>query len=188
MLTPQSQQFLLKLARDTVTTFLNTGKNIQIDEADLPSKKLLTRHGTFVTLTTKNDELRGCIGKIEGEEKLYQDIIDNAYSAAFRDPRFAPVDRTEIDDIKIEISILSEPQEIKFQNPDDLLSQIKPHQDGIILKKDFHTATFLPQVWDELPDKEEFLSHLSSKAGLPPNGWKDQEVEFLKYQVEKFRE
>ena len=187
MLTPQSQQFLLALARSSIETFLSTQKKIRINEADLPSTKLTESHGTFVTLTIRG-ELRGCIGKLEGDDKLYRDIIDNAISAAFHDPRFPPVDRAELDDIKIEISILTTPVLIDYQNESDVLNKITPNTDGIILKKDFHQATFLPQVWEELPDKIELLTHLSIKAGLSSDGWKDEGVAVWKYQVEKFEE
>lgn len=187
MLSPQSQQFLLSLARNAIKTFLSTGNNIEVEEVDLPSANLTETHGTFVTLTI-DGELRGCIGKIEGDDKLYQDIIDNALSAAFRDPRFPPVDLVELDQIKVEISILTVPEPIDFDGPTDLLNKIIPQEDGLILKKGPHDATFLPQVWDELSNKTDFLTHLSTKAGLSSDGWKDSDVEFLKYQVEKFAE
>lgn len=188
MYSSPEQTFLLSLARRAISTWLTTQKKITIAKKDLPSTKLLEAHGTFVTLHTRDHELRGCIGRLESEHPLSADIIDNAISAAFRDPRFFPLTGAELPEVVIEISILTEPRPIKFSSTNDLLSQIKPGVDGIIMKKDFYQATFLPQVWEELPDKREFLSHLSLKAGLPEDGWKDEDVEFLKYQVEKFSE
>ena len=103
MLTPQEQQFLLNLARQTIEHYLNTGKIVDIDKATLPSPRLLQKQGTFVTLHTNQGDLRGCIGNLEGTDELYKDIVHNAFGAAFHDPRFLPVELDELPQIQIEI-------------------------------------------------------------------------------------
>jgi AmmeMemoRadiSam system protein A len=180
--------FLLNLARNTIKTFLLSKQSPKIDEKNLPSPQLLEKRGSFVSLHTLEGDLRGCIGKIYGEKKLYQDIIDNAISSAFYDPRFSPLTLPELNQIKIEISILTQPNKIDYQNTQELLKKITIGKDGIILKKDGQTATFLPQVWEQLPKKTDFLSHLSLKAGLYSNSWQETDTEFYKYQVKKFSE
>lgn len=180
--------FLLSLARNSIASYLDTGKKLEINAQTLPSPKLTEPRGTFVTLHTIDGDLRGCIGKLESDEPLYQDIIDNAINAALRDPRFLPLSQSELNDIKIEISILTEPQLIKHTDTNDLLNKIKPKRDGIILKNNFYQSTFLPQVWEELSDKIDFLNHLSAKAGLASDAWQDGDVEFWKYQVTRFNE
>jgi len=124
-----------------------------------------------VTLT-ENGELRGCIGHILPQESLYQAVEDNARNAATRDPRFPPVQPGEAGKIKIEISVLTEPQPLRFSSPEDLLNKLKPDEDGVVLQIGSRGATFLPQVWEQIPDKVEFLNHLSEKAGCAPNDWR----------------
>lgn len=189
MLSQADQYFLLKLARRTIETFLTTGQYLMIDPSVLPSAAVAVKRGSFVTLHSRPDKsLRGCIGKISGEKLLYEDIIDNAVAAAFRDFRFQPITSQELPKINIEISILTNPQKVIYQDLQALLDKITPDQDGLIFQKDGYNATFLPQVWEQLPNKRDFLSHLSLKAGLAANAWQDQEAEFFTYQVEKFSE
>jgi len=136
---------------------------------DVPDE-LLEQRATFVTLTL-NGNLRGCIGMLEAYRPLAEDIAENAVSAAFRDPRFPPLSRAEFDDLKISISILSPPEEITFSSEEDLLSQIRPGIDGLILQEGFQKGTFLPSVWEELPKTKLFFEHLKLKAGLPAGYW-----------------
>lgn len=132
-------------------------------------------YGVFVTIT-KSGELRGCIGNTDPDRPLYKAVVENARKAALEDPRFPPVSEDELDDIDVEISILSEPRKLDYKDPNELLDKITPGKDGVILSKDAKSATYLPQVWEDIPDKREFLESLSEKAGLPKDSWKTAEV------------
>jgi AmmeMemoRadiSam system protein A len=186
MYTGIQQKYLLKLARQAIEHFLNTGKELIVDENEI-EKPLIEDRGVFVTLNINNN-LRGCIGHIIPVQALYKDVIENAVSAAFHDPRFQPLNDDELGDIKIEISILSIPKKLEYSSPDDLLKKLNPGKDGIILKKGYNQATYLPQVWEGLPEKEQFLSSLCMKAGLGPDEWKSKELEIETYTVEQFEE
>lgn len=141
--------------------------------------------GCFVTLTI-GGELRGCIGYIEPIMPLYAAVIENARSAALSDPRFSPVTPEELSSIVVEVSVLTVPKPLEYSSPEDLLKKIRPNEDGIILKSGHNQSTFLPQVWEQLPDKIQFLTHLSLKAGLPPDGWKRSSVK--RYSAIHFKE
>lgn len=140
----------------------------------------------FVTLTQKG-KLRGCIGSLEAHRLLGEDIEVNARAAAFNDPRFPPLSETELPDTRIEVSILSEPTPIQFTDREDALRQFRPGIDGIVLEYGPHRATFLPQVWEQLPEPEQFLAHLMIKAGLPAYFWSDG-IRLYRYNVEKYKE
>jgi AmmeMemoRadiSam system protein A len=142
--------------------------------------------GVFVTLT-KRGELRGCVGYVESIAPMYKAVIECAQSAAYRDFRFMPVQKDEISSLDIEISILTKPESLGCRSPEDLLTKLNKNF-GVVIKKGRHQATFLPQVWEELPDKKEFLSHLCLKAGLDPDAWKQGGLEVSVYTVEKFSE
>lgn len=186
-MTKASQKFLLSLARRALEHFFNTGQILQVFESDLPSIELREERGTFVTLTKKG-QLRGCIGHLELTQEVYLDVIDNALSAAFDDPRFDPLPEEDLSDIEIEISILSLPKEMVYSSTDDLLNNLVPLRDGVIISKGRFSATYLPQVWEDLPDKEEFLSSLCLKAGLDLEEWKKGELKVETYQAEVFNE
>ncbi len=188
MYSKNEEKTLIKLARKAISEHLNnpTKAQIQIDQNKL-SSKLKQKRATFVTLTI-NDNLRGCIGHIMPVQPLYKDVIENARAAAFHDPRFYPVQENELDQIKIEISILSIPKELSYQNTHDLLNRLLPGETGVIIKKGYNEATYLPQVWEDLPDKKTFLSTLCQKAGLAPDEWKSGNPEIRTYTVEKFEE
>ena len=141
---------------------------------------------TFVTLKL-DGELRGCIGSLKARFSLMDDLQGNAIAAAFQDPRFSPLTKDELDRIQIEVSILSDPEKIEFVSETDLLTQLHPHIDGLIFNYGNYRSTFLPQVWDQLPSPEQFLSHLKKKAGLASNFW-SEEVLIYRYSVEKFSE
>lgn len=185
-LTPDEKKFLLELARESITTWLDTGKRLSITE-EVPTDRLKKVQGCFVTLT-KNGDLRGCIGHIFPQEELYECVIDNVVSAAVSDRRFDPVTLDELDEIKIEVSMLSVPEELYFTSGEDLLAKLVPGRDGIVLKKGFFQSTYLPQVWDQLPDKEVFLSNLCRKAGLSLGCWKDTNSKVLTYYALHFSE
>lgn len=155
-------EYLLKLCRNIILSKFNKGT-------------LYTAHAQvfnqlgacFVTLK-KNNNLRGCIGSIIAHQSLINDIVQHSKDAAFHDPRFNPVEENEVDSLTIDISILSEPEQMRFKDEQDLLEQIVPFRDGIIIKDKFYQAVYLPSVWEDLPDKVMFLNSLKMKAGLPP--------------------
>ena len=182
------RKFLLDLARETLTNVAanpdSSGPEVNVKDV---SPKLLETKGCFVTLT-ENGALRGCIGHILPQEALYQAIMDNARNAATRDSRFQPVRPDEVSKIKIEISVLTEPQPLRFSSPEDLINQLKPGEDGVVLRIGLYGATFLPQVWAQIPDKVEFLNHLAQKAGCAPDDWRGKNVTVSIYHVEAFEE
>lgn len=186
LLNNTEKKLLLNLARKSIETKLD-GTTIPELNFNSFSKIITEKTGCFVTLH-KNGELRGCIGYILGIKPLYQAIIDNARNAAFSDPRFPMVRKEEMDFIQIEITILSQPRELKYSDKDDLLDKIVPFEDGLIINKSYHQATFLPQVWEQLPKKEDFLTHLCYKAGLPPNEWEKGTLVISVYRAYYFNE
>jgi AmmeMemoRadiSam system protein A len=180
------RKFLLELARKTLTSVTANGSLPEVAAKDVPPK-LAAKQACFVTLT-KNGVLRGCIGHLMAIEPLHQAVAENARNAALRDPRFPPVTTDELDQIRIEISVLTEPQPLPFTSPEDLLSKLHPNEDGVLLHIGPRTATFLPQVWAQLPDKTEFLNHLSQKAGCESSAWRGKDVSVSIYHVECFEE
>ncbi len=185
-LTEKEGDYLLREARKTIQQALFGDKEQKGDDAHLDAV-FNQRRGTFVTLTIGGN-LRGCIGHIIPQESLIEGIRINAINAAFKDPRFRPLDKEEWKRVKIEISILTDPKPLSYSDADDLLKKLRPGIDGVILKKGYHQSTFLPQVWDQLPRKEEFLNHLCLKAGLNGNEWKRGGMEVSTYQVQAFEE
>jgi AmmeMemoRadiSam system protein A len=179
-------QYLLGIARETIKHKLDDREEPQIDWKKIP-EKFKERLGTFVTITIEGN-LRGCIGHIIPRESLIEGIKENAINAAFKDPRFLPLTKEEFGRINIEISILTSPQELDYIDAEDLLRKLRPGIDGVILKKGFYESTFLPQVWDQLPEKEEFLSQLCMKAGLSADSWKTEKLHVSIYQVQAFEE
>lgn len=180
------RQLLLELARQSVraATGMRTTTAIAVDRLD---PALQEDRGVFVTLT-KRGALRGCIGHIVAQMPLYRAVIENARAAAIHDPRFLPVAPREVDQLEIEISVLAPPQPLAFDSPDDLLRQLRPHQDGVVLRITAGSATYLPQVWEQLPDKPEFLDSLSVKAGGRPGDWRRPGTSVAVYRVESFKE
>ena len=185
-LTEEQGKYLLDLVRRTIEQRLFGRKEPKKSDADFPA--IFNAHrGTFVTLTIQGG-LRGCIGHITPQETLLEGIKVNAINAAFRDPRFRPLNRNEWKNVKIEISILTDPKPLSYAGANDLLKKLRPDVDGVILKKGYHQSTFLPQVWEQLPKKEEFLTHLCLKAGLDGDEWRKGELEVSTYQVQAFEE
>jgi len=175
---------LVQLARKTI--FERLGLKAENPDIDLEKEPALQEHtGTFVTLTI-NGALRGCIGSLTADESIVTGIQRNAINAAFQDPRFAPLTKEEAVQMAVEVSILTPPQPLEYKNSKDLLAKLTPHVDGVIIQKSLARATFLPQVWEQLSDKEVFLEHLCVKAGLPPNAWEHQELKVFTYQVQYF--
>jgi AmmeMemoRadiSam system protein A len=189
-LTETQGQLLVRLARHTLMERL--GKKIPRTEVDSLNSALKdacfkTSCGTFVTLKI-NERLRGCIGNLTSDTPLESGVRRNAINAAFHDPRFTPLNTSEIDRVEIEISILSEPQPLKYRDGDDLIKKLRPQIDGVIIRKGHASATFLPQVWDQLPRPQDFLAHLCMKAGLAADSWQTPDLEVSTYQVQYFEE
>lgn len=147
----------------------------------------LAEHGaSFVTLRRRG-ELRGCIGTLHARRPLGEDVEHNARAAAFADPRFAPLARHEFDSIRVEVSILSRPAPLEVAGESELIARLQPHVDGVVLELDELRSTFLPQVWESLPDPRQFLAQLKRKAGLPADYWSD-ELRISRYTVRKWTE
>lgn len=187
MLNEEEGKYLLKLARDAITQYLESGQVPKPEPADVPSKKLIENGACFATLYI-DGKLRGCIGSLERERPLVFDVIDNSLNAALRDPRFHPLEKSELDKIRISISVLSEPQKKDFKTTGELLDFLVPGKHGLIIKKGWARATFLPVVWDILKTKEEFLSHLCMKAGLGREAWRGNGMEYFVYEAQEFSE
>jgi len=185
-LTPQEQQTLLTLARETITRVAQHREPIPVD-LNVVAENLRRDGASFVTLT-KHGKLRGCIGSLEPRRPLVLDVRENALGAAFHDPRFPPVRPKELDDLQVEISVLSLPQPLVYDGPDDLIARLRPGVDGVVIERDWNRATFLPQVWEKLPDPHEFLRHLCLKAFLPADAYCHSGLDVYTYQVEKFKQ
>ena len=202
--TKDDRVFLLELARRTISDVVLKSKPPQphlsqphlsqphLSQPHLSqphsaqiSEKLEQRRACFVTLRL-DGKLRGCIGNILPEKPLYKTVMHMATSAATRDSRFQPVATDEVDRLHIEISVLSVPQPLEFDSPQDLLEKLRPGVDGVVLKLGPRHSTFLPQVWEHLPDKREFLARLCEKAKLAPTDWRNSELKIDTYQVEAF--
>jgi AmmeMemoRadiSam system protein A len=183
-ITPQDQQALLKLARDTIASQAR-GQRMPDVDLDAVSGDLRREAACFVTLT-KDGQLRGCIGSLEARQPLVLDVRDNAIGAAFRDPRFPPVNAGELKDLHVEISVLSHPEPLDYDGPDDLVAKLRPGIDGVVIERGWNRATFLPQVWEKLSDPHEFLQHLCLKAYLSVDAYKRLGLDVYTYQVEKF--
>ena len=179
-------KILLQLAREAINDKLNDTDTIKKDEILIKYPEHKQRRATFVTLN-KYGELRGCIGSLEPHRSLLDDLISNAKAAAFHDPRFMPLGKSEFDKIEIEVSILSVPKLLEYDSIDDLKSKVRVGVDGIVLKHYGYQATFLPQVWEQLPTFELFFAHLCQKAGLAPNCLEEHPLIEV-YQVEKIKE
>jgi len=187
-LSQKQGQVLVKLARKTIMQQL--GQKISPDESRHLSDALKDRFfkkrcGTFVTLKI-DGRLRGCIGSLTANESIHTGIIKNALNAAFADPRFLPLTADEFEHVDIEISILTKPQPLEYTDYSDLLSKLRVNVDGVIIRKGRAVATFLPQVWKQLPEPQKFLSHLCAKAGLSVDSWKNTKLEVSTYQVQYF--
>ena len=185
-LSDDERKTLLRLSREALNDGVQGNALEPLNLDDFPD--LLSQPGaTFVTLTSDN-ELRGCIGSLEAKRPLIEDVRIHAVAAAMEDYRFPPVNEYEVDQITIEISRLTTPQLVKSKDTEDLLSQIRPGIDGVIIQKGIRRATFLPQVWKKVPEVELFLEMLCRKMGAAIDCWRDPDIQVYTYQVEKFQE
>lgn len=184
----QTGKVLLELARKAIAERLGVSYEPSPDfEKKLTDEIFDTRRGTFVTLKIDN-QLRGCIGNLTPDHTIREGVTENAVNAAFKDPRFPPLTRDEFDSIQVEISLLTEPVLLDYRDPSDLLAKLTPGEDGVIIRKGVHSSTFLPQVWEQLPDKAAFLGNLCMKAGLPADEWKKGDLQVYTYRVRYFEE
>lgn len=181
--TPEQQTLLLQVAKASINHGFHTGqplRNVRVDDA-----ALMEDGAAFVTLNRRSS-LRGCIGSLQAYRPLVEDVAENAFNAAFRDPRFPPLTPEETDDLDVEISVLTPPEPMtNCSSPEALLAQLKPFEDGLIIDDGVHRATFLPSVWEQLPDKVQFLQHLMAKAGMTHYSpsmrcWRYHTVKFAK--------
>jgi AmmeMemoRadiSam system protein B/AmmeMemoRadiSam system protein A len=189
-LTADQGKALVQLARKTLME--RFGLRVSADQqAELTSQiadpALQTVCGTFVTLKIR-DQLRGCIGSLEGREPLASGVVTQAVNAAFHDPRFTPLKQDELERVTIEVSVLTKPQPLAYTDAKDLLAKLRPHIDGVTIHQGYAGATFLPQVWEQLPRAEDFLSHLCLKAGLDSQTWRKGKLKVETYQVQYFEE
>jgi len=176
---PELGNVLLNLARAAIAR--------EFGQLSPPAADLSELHepgATFVTLI-QGGQLRGCIGSLQAWRPLLEDVQDNARNAAFRDPRFPPIGDDELADLEVHISVLSPPEPIAASSEAELLERVRPGVDGLILEDKGHRGTFLPAVWESLPQPAQFLAHLKQKAGLPADHWSDS-VRISRYTAEAF--
>jgi len=185
-LSADERSLLLKLARQA----LEAGVRGELPPPlDLQSLPVAVRQpgAAFVTLTWRG-ELRGCVGALEPYQPLAEDVREHAIAAALQDYRFPPVQPTELADIKIEVSRLTVPQDLDYASPEELPTRLRPGVDGVTLMDGRMRATFLPQVWEKLPEAKTFLAHLCHKMGAPEDLWRRKKLRVQTYQVEEFHE
>lgn len=186
-LTPDERRQLLQLARRSIEQAVcgNAGLPPELDTFPPALREIGV---CFVTLTLPGGELRGCIGGLEAVQPLARDVWEHAAAAALDDYRFMPVAPEELPLIQIEISRLTQPQPLDYENPEDLPGLLHPNVDGVVLRDGLRRATFLPQVWEKIPDPREFLSHLCQKMGAASDLWRRRKLKVEIYHVEEFHE
>lgn len=183
LLDTEDRNMLRDIAAASIRHGLQEGHALSVDPNDYP-EAVRAPGACFVTLH-RHGELRGCIGSLEARRALVVDVAENAYAAAFCDPRFAPLRADELADLELHISVLSAPTPLAFRDEADLLRQLRPGVDGLILTVDGRRGTFLPSVWESLPRPEQFLAQLKRKAGLPADFWSPA-VRVQRYTTEAF--
>jgi AmmeMemoRadiSam system protein A len=183
-LTDEEGHFLLDLARRTIEDALGLAPE-EPARPDLQTAALASHRGVFVTLKMA-DQLRGCIGSLEADRPLVDNVRANARNAAFHDPRFAPLTVDEWPQVQIELSVLSTPRKLAYPSAEALPEHLTPRVDGVVIRKGYSSATFLPQVWKQLPRPQDFLAHLCLKAGLSASAWRKGDLEVETYQVQSF--
>ena len=177
------RQTLRQVARDAIAHELYQYVAMDVDPSQY-SPPLCNDCATFVTLQTSG-KLRGCIGTLEAQCSLVADVARNAAAAAFSDPRFPRLTRSEFESLEIHISILSPSVPIEFESESDLLGKIRPAEDGLTLIEQDHRGTFLPSVWEQIDNPKQFLQHLKLKAGLPADYW-SKTIQVSRYTTESF--
>jgi AmmeMemoRadiSam system protein A len=185
-LSPEERKELLNIARQSLEKAVR-GEQLPSLQLELMPKAFRQPGVVFVTLTI-HGELRGCVGALEAYQTLVEDVREHAIAAALQDYRFPPVNPEELDKIHIEISRLTPPELLEYNDSQELLKRLRPGVDGVILKDGWKRATFLPQVWEKIPDPANFLGNLCLKMGVAPNLWRQKKLEVFIYQVEEFSE
>ncbi|MBF0202075.1 MAG: AmmeMemoRadiSam system protein A [Desulfamplus sp.] len=190
VLSEDQGQILVRLARAVIGERLGMEshlieKKILLEKVGQP--EFSEKTGTFVTIHL-NKKLKGCIGSLESSESIAEGVVKNAVNAAFHDPRFTPMTVDELHGADIEVSVLSKPVPLVYKESDEILSGLKQDIHGVIIKKGRLQATFLPQVWHQLPEKKMFLEHLCKKAGLPAREWQKGTLEIFTYTVQSFED
>ena len=178
------QDTLLDVACRSIIHGLEHGQPLKISLATLPPS-LAAERASFVTLNTTGSQLRGCIGSLKAYRPLAEDVSQNAWAAAFRDPRFPPLQKAELAGLDIHVSVLGEAKPLTFNSEQELLGLLRPGVDGLILEDNAARGTFLPSVWDSLPEPVQFLAHLKQKAGLPADYWSDS-LRVWRYTTQSF--
>jgi AmmeMemoRadiSam system protein A len=184
MLSEESKSLLLAIARESIASQLKDRIEYRLDLTSLP-QALQEPGACFITLT-HGGSLRGCIGSLEARQPLAADVQEHAADAAFRDFRFPPLTESELADLHIEISVLSAPVPLKYEHPADLPELLHPGEDGVILARSLRRATFLPQVWEKVPDPATFLDMLCEKMGFDYDLWRREKLDVFTYRVESF--
>lgn len=183
LISPEGRNSLLTVATDSIDEGLRRGHSLRVNsERFMP--ELRARRACFVTLL-RQGRLRGCIGHLEASQPLVCDAAENAYAAAFKDPRFPPLTDFERNGLEIHISVLTPAQQLAVGSEQELLQKIRPGVDGLIIEENHHRGTFLPSVWESLPAPRDFLSQLKRKAGLPGDYWSSS-IRISRYQTEAF--
>jgi len=185
-LTDEEKKTLVRLAREALEAAVRKQPAPQLDGQEL-TRVLQEPGASFVTLTIRG-MLRGCVGTLEPYQSLAEDVCEHAVAAGLQDFRFPVVRPEELAQIEIEVSRLTKPQPLQYTTPDSLVEKLRPGVDGVVLRDGLRRATFLPQVWEQLPNPVEFLEHLCTKMGADPKAWKRKKLEVLVYQVEEFHE
>ncbi len=185
-LSPEERRILLRLARESVEHAVHGRPLPRLDVHALPPA--LQQPGVVFVTLTKGGALRGCIGALEAYQPLAADVREHAAAAATQDYRFSPVRPQELPQIRIEISRLTPPVPLPYDDPQALPALLRPHVDGVVLRDGFRRATFLPQVWEKIPLPQDFLSQLCLKMGAPPDLWRRKVLDVSTYQVEEFSE
>lgn len=185
-LTLEEQKILLRMAREAIEHRVRGEKLPDIQTTSL-TPNLREQGASFITLSI-GGKLRGCIGAIEAYQPLAEDVREHAVAAALEDPRFPPLRKDELSRVQIEVSRLTRPVRLEYTDANDLLSKLRPFVDGVILQDGLRRATFLPQVWEKIPDPSEFMDNLCHKMGVPHRHWKSKHLDVFIYQVEEFHE
>ncbi len=182
-LTPLSEEdadVLREVAAQSIRHGLEKGRPLEVIPSRFPPS-LQEPVATFVTLNEEG-RLRGCVGSLQARRPLVEDVAHNAFAAAFRDSRFPPVSPSEFSGLEIHLSLLTPPEPLPVEDEEDLLRKLRPGEDGLVLEDPPHRATFLPQVWESLPEPQSFVRELKRKAGLPPDHWSSL-LRFFRYSV-----
>ena len=178
-----ARRLLLEVAWESIRHGLAVGAPLQPNPAAYPDV-LRAPRAAFVTLH-HHGALRGCIGHLEASQALVLDVADNAFAAAFRDPRFGRLEPWELQDLELDCSVLTPAEPMVFEDEPDLLRQLRPAVDGLILEDGWARGTFLPAVWESLPEPRQFLNELKRKAGLPAHHW-SKTLKVSRYRTESF--